>query len=234
MLSELIGSDLYVLANETNEGSGFCLIGIRVSIEPFVRRPKRGILWVPFWVHVRSLGKNNEDFESAAVNSARSIMQRCRIDFHGRSGGNAEGFYLLGVELIVDNIEETAKEKDEVLICEVDFAASMVFKAIELLVMAVAIAELDGHVPVDVFFEGFDDLFFLKTRVARRIDRTLFRHRRVFQQFEHAGVISLQNPPEFCKTRIKYAFDFHCLPLEWVLARIGEIGGLIISDFLRF
>ena len=57
----------------------------------------------------------------------------------------------------------------------------MVFEAVELLVMAIAIAELNRHIAVDFFFEEGNDLLLLQLRVAGAIDGPGFGKRGVLQ-----------------------------------------------------
>ena len=89
-------------------------------------------------MYVGSLGQSDEDAEPGSIDAAWGIMKGGRINFHGDSSRDAEGFHLCRIQLAIDNFLATGKQQDEILVSQIQFRIAVKFQTIEFLVMTAA------------------------------------------------------------------------------------------------
>ena len=72
-------------------------------------------------------------------------MQGGGVNFHQSTRGNPESLHLAGVQLAIRNLILLGQQKDEVPDAQIELAVPVVFQAVQLGVVAVAPAHLEGH-----------------------------------------------------------------------------------------
>ena len=75
-------------------------------------------------------------------------MERRGIDLDERAGGCAEGLDLRGVELAIDDLLALGQQQNKVAGAQVELAGAVILQAVELRVVAVAPAQLEGTAAV--------------------------------------------------------------------------------------
>ena len=79
-------------------------------------------------------------------------MQRRGVHLYQCPGRGTEGLDLGGVQLAVFvDVVHLCQQQDEVLGAQVEFGIPVIFQAVELCVVAVAPAQLDGHTAIEIF-----------------------------------------------------------------------------------
>ena len=189
--------------------------------EPLVGRPQKLVFLVDVadfgLVQVGSLGKNDHDAEAVWVHFlslnavARRVVERRLVNLHDGSSGNVESLDAVCAELsVLDGLKRSQKQND-VGRRNVDFASAVPFKAVELCVKAVAVADLNRHSAVSVCTKLLGHSKRLKARVARSVDYLvlgLFRRGiKLGKQFLY--VVACQNFSVTLKRVSEHRFDFH-------------------------
>ena len=86
---------------------------------------------------------------------AGGIVQRGSIHFHQHAGGHPEGLHFGSVQNAFFNFTLQSNQQDEIFSAQIELAVPVIFQAVELRVVAVAIAQLERHAAK----EGFADRF---------------------------------------------------------------------------
>ena len=93
-------------------------------------------------------GQRNHHLEAAVVDHARRVVERRGVDLNERAGRRAECLDLRGVELAVDDLLALGQQQDKVTGAQVELAGAVILQAVELCIVAVAPAQLEGTAAV--------------------------------------------------------------------------------------
>ena len=188
---------------------------LRMSDQPFVLGCQMRVLAAGMRflkVIVRSPRKNDDYTEALAARIAGSIVERSREDLHCRSLRSVE--HLAGrrvKRILICHVSLAGKDQIEIGGSDIDLGTSVILQGVQLIVVSVAVADLDRKLSVghSAKILAYRDL--LKLRIAGDIDDVIRAGRFLHPLQKLTEIDSFDDPSVLPEFGICYLIDLHGL-----------------------